>query len=151
MGWTNSHLHQFKIDGKTCGDPELLEDGFDDLDCIDSTVTKISEVVPIGGKRFRFTYEYDFGDSWQHEILFEGSPQPEPGRKYPLCIEGERACPPEDVGGVWSYAEFVEAIGDPKHGRHAELLEWSGPFDPEEFDPAEATKAMREGVPDWRD
>jgi hypothetical protein len=151
MGWTNSHLHQFEIDGKRYGDPELLDAGFNDFDCIDSTETKIGDIVPRSGKRFRFTYEYDFGDGWQHEILFEGTPKPEPGKKYPLCLEGERACPPEDVGGVWGFAEFLEAIGNPEHDRHDELLEWSGPFDPEAFDPVAATKAMRKGLPNWRD
>ena len=72
MGWTNSHLHQFKIEGELYGDPELLDDGFEDFDCVDSTVTKISEIVPKEGKRFSFIYEYDFGDGWEHEVLFEG-------------------------------------------------------------------------------
>ncbi|MGZ0174911.1 MAG: plasmid pRiA4b ORF-3 family protein, partial [Planctomycetales bacterium] len=62
MGWTNSHLHQFEIDGERYGDPELLDDGFEDFECVDSTVTKISKIVPKDGKRFQFTYEYDFGD-----------------------------------------------------------------------------------------
>ena len=106
MGWTNSHLHQFEIKGKRYGDPELLEDGFEDFGCIDSTVTMIGEIVPKTGKRFAFKYEYDFGDSWEHEVLFEGCPPLEKAKKYPLCLEGERACPPEDVGGVWGYGDF---------------------------------------------
>ena len=72
MGWTNSHLHQFEIDGERFGDPELLDDGFEDFECVDSTVTKISDIIPKDGKRFRFLYEYDFGDDWEHEVLFEG-------------------------------------------------------------------------------
>ena len=66
MGWTNSHLHEFEIDGERYGDPELLDDGFEDFKCVDSTITKISEFVPKAGKRFRFLYEYDFGDDWEH-------------------------------------------------------------------------------------
>ncbi|WP_166831562.1 plasmid pRiA4b ORF-3 family protein [Thalassoroseus pseudoceratinae] len=150
MGWTNSHLHQFEIDGERFGDPELLDDGFEDFECVDSTVTKISKIAPKDGKRFRFLYEYDFGDGWEHEILFEGCLKAEKGGRYPLCVEGERNCPPEDVGGVWGYAEFLEAIADPKHEQHDDFVEWAGEFDPEEFDAGETTKAMRRGLPDWR-
>jgi hypothetical protein len=151
MGWTNSHLHQFEIDGKRYGDPELLDDGFEDFECVDSTVTKISEIIPNNGKQFRFLYEYDFGDGWEHEVLFEGCLKAEKGGRYPLCVEGERACPPEDVGGVSGYAEFLKAIADPKHERYDEFVEWAGDFDPEEFDAAKTTKAMRRGLPDWRE
>lgn len=102
------------------------------------------------GKRFQFTYEYDFGDCWQHEVIFEGCLRAEKGGRYPVCVEGERACPPEDVGGVWGYAEFLEAIADPKHEQHDDFVEWAGDFDPEEFDAGKTTKAMRRGLPDWR-
>lgn len=150
MGWTNSHLHLFKIDGENYGDPDLLNDGFENFECIDSTVTKISEIVPKAGKRFQFVYEYDFGDSWQHEVLFEGCLKAEKGSRYPLCVEGERKCPPEDVGGVSGYSRFLEAIANPNHERHDELVEWAGDFDPEEFDSLKATNVMRRGLPDWR-
>jgi hypothetical protein len=150
MGWTNSHLHQFEFDGERFGDPELLDDGFEDFECVDSTVTKISEIIPKDGKRFRFLYEYDFGDGWEHEVLFEGCLKAEKGGRYPLCVEGERNCPPEDVGGVWGYAEFLEAINNPDHEQHDEFVEWAGEFDPEKFDASETTKAMRRGLPDWR-
>ena len=151
MGWTNSHLHQFEIDGERCGDPELLDDGFEGFNCVDSTVTMLSDILPESGQRFAFKYEYDFGDGWEHEILFEGCPSAEKGKKYPLCIEGERACPPEDCGGVWGYADFLEAITNPKHEEHESFLEWcGGSFSPDEFDPKKATKAMNRGLPDWR-
>ena len=151
MGWTNSHLHQFEIDGERFGDPELLDDGFEDFECVDSTVTMLSDILPESGQRFAFKYEYDFGDGWEHEILFEGCPPADKGKKYPLCVEGERACPPEDCGGVWGYADFLEAITNPKHEEHESFLEWcGGSFSPDEFDPKEATKAMKKGLPDWR-
>ena len=151
MGWTNSHLHHFRINDQLYGDPELMQENFEELEYKDSTTTRISDILPKTGKRFRFQYEYDFGDSWYHEVLFEGVVRAEPKVKYPLCLEGARACPPEDCGGIWGYADFVEAIQNPDHERHEELLEWvGGRFDPEEFDPATATKAMRKGLPDWR-
>ena len=117
---------------------------------MDSTVTKISEIVPKNGKRFQFLYEYDFGDGWSHEVVFEGCLRAESGQRYPLCLEGERACPPENVGGIWGYAEFLEAMADPNHEQHEEFLEWRGPFDPEKFDAVKTTKAMRRGLPNWR-
>jgi hypothetical protein len=151
MGWTNSHLHQFDIKGKRFGDPELLDDGFDDFECIDSTKTYLSQVLPKTGRRFAFKYEYDFGDSWEHEVLFEGNLPVDPKAKYPWCLEGERACPPEDCGGVWGYAEFLNAIGNRKHPEHKDTLRWAGgSFDPERFDHEAATKKMKKGLPDWR-
>ena len=150
MGWTNSHLHQFEINGDRYGDPDLLDDGFEDCECVDSTVTMVSDIVPQSGKRFVFKYEYDFGDGWEHEVLFEGCLEPEKGKKYPVCLEGKRACPPEDVGGVWSYEDFLGAIADPKHERHEEFMDWNGPFDPDDFDPKKTTREMKKGLPDWR-
>ncbi len=150
MGWTNSHLHQFEIDGERHGDPELIDDGFEDFECVDSTIRKISEIVPKDGKRFGFLYEYDFGDGWKHEVLFEGCLKAESGYRYPLCVEGECACPPEDVGGIGGYEEFLEALADPKHEQHDAFVEWAGEFDPEMFDAEKTTKLMRRGIPDWR-
>jgi hypothetical protein len=151
MGWTNSHLHQFEIKGERYGDPELLDDGFQDFECVDSTKTLLSAILPKTGKPFAFKYEYDFGDDWEHEVLFEGTPPVDPKAKYPLCLEGERACPPEDCGGVWSYADFLKAIRNPKHAEHENMLEWiGGRFDPEEFDPKKATEEMKKGLPNWR-
>ncbi|MFH1304708.1 MAG: plasmid pRiA4b ORF-3 family protein, partial [Planctomycetota bacterium] len=96
MGWDNMHLHQFEIKGERYGDPDLLDDGFGAFHCFDSTATILSQILPRTKKRFSFKYEYDFGDGWEHEILFEGRPSPQKKRKYPLCLEGEQACPPED-------------------------------------------------------
>jgi len=151
MGWTNSHLHQFEIGGVIHGDPELLYEGWqDETPPVDSLNTRISQIVPKDGKRYSFRYEYDFGDDWQHEVLSEGCLRAAKGERYPLCVEGERACPPEDVGGIWGYAEFLQALADPDHEQHDDFMEWAGPFDSEEFDAGKATKAMRRGLPDWR-
>ncbi len=151
MGWTNSHLHEFNIHGNVYGDPQLLDDGYEDFKCIDSTKIPLSRILPKTGKRFAFEYEYDFGDKWTHEVLFEGMPPIDAKAMYPLCLEGERACPPEDCGGIWGYRAFWEAISDPEHEEHANMLEWcGGPFDFEAFDPKAATKRMTLGLPDWR-
>jgi hypothetical protein len=151
MGWTNSHLHQFKIDGVPYGDPQLFSEGMEgETPPVNSLRTKLSTIIPRDGKRFQFEYEYDFGDGWEHDILFEGFVPAEKGARYPLCLEGERACPPEDVGGTYGYQDYLKAMANPRHKRHKEFLEWSGPFDPEKFDAQAATKEMRKGVPDWR-
>jgi hypothetical protein len=151
MGWTNSHLHHFKIGEQLYGDPMLMQENFEEMEYEDSTSTKMSDILPKSGKRFRLEYEYDFGDGWRHEVLFEGCVQAERGKRYPVCIEGARACPPEDVGGTWGYQEFLEAITDPEHEEHDGLLEWAGgSFDPEAFDPEATTRTMYRGLPDWR-
>jgi len=93
---------------------------------------RLSQVLPGEGRRC--TYQYDFGDDWQHEVLVEKILPPDPAARYPLCLKGKRACPPEDVGGVWGYADF-KALADPNHPEHKTLMEWyGGPCDPEAFD-----------------
>lgn len=87
---------------------------------------------------------------WQHEVVFEGCQRAEKGKRYPRCVDGARACPPEDVGGVHGFALYLEAIADPKHGRHKELLQWGGPFDPEAFNAKTVTTRMRQGFPEPR-
>ena len=152
MGWTNSHLHHFRIGEQLYGDPMLMEESMEEMDYKDSTRTRISKIVPKTGKRLSFMYEYDFGDGWEHDVLFEGCPQKEPGQKYPLCLEGERACPPEDVGGIGGFYEFLDAIGNKRHKQHKEMLEWIvGDFDPEKFDAKQATSEMKKGLPEWRE
>ncbi|MCZ2341517.1 MAG: plasmid pRiA4b ORF-3 family protein [Bacteroidales bacterium] len=152
MGWTNSHLHHFRVGEQLYGDPELMQENFAEMGYKDSTTTKISDILPKKEKTFRFEYEYDFGDGWLHEVLVEGVVGADPKTKYPLCLEGKRACPPEDCGGVWGYPDFLEAIQNPDHEQHEEMLEWiGGRFDPKAFDAAKATEAMRKGLSNWRE
>jgi hypothetical protein len=146
MGWENYHLYEFNVKGDRYGDPDTMNDDFMDMECADATTSMLSDILPDKGKKFAFKYTYDFGDDWNHIIQFEGRPAPEPKAKYPLCVEGERACPPEDVGGVPGYYYCLEALADPKHEAHAEMKEWIGRFDPEKFDAKRVTKAMRKGI-----
>jgi len=74
----------------------------------------------------RLTYRYDFGDDWAHRTGMEKVVEAEPGIRYPLCLDGKRACPPEDCGGTYGYRELLEAIQDPDHEDHDRLLEWVG-------------------------
>jgi len=129
MGWTQSHLYRFEVGGVDFGEP----DSADELAFRSAKATPLRKIAPAPGAVF--LYEYDFGDSWQHRIEVEKVLPPEQGRSYPRCLAGKRACPPEDVGGIWGYEEFLQAIRDPKHPEHAAMLEWvGGAFDPEAFD-----------------
>jgi hypothetical protein len=132
MGWTNSHLHQFVIDGAYYSDPEFELDEY--LDRVgDEHRTRLGRVVADRGARFG--YEYDFGDDWRHEVKVEAIGPVSADDKYPRCIAGERACPPEDCGGVWGYENFLAVIADPSDTEHESMLEWAGGnFDPEHCD-----------------
>jgi hypothetical protein len=145
MGWTNSHRHQFMIQGLSYSPPNPFANGEWDIDSENSAGIMLSDIVPATGKRFRFQYEYDFGDSWNHEILFEGFRTKDPAVRYPQCLDGARACPPEDCGGVWGYMGLLSALDDPKHARHDDMSEWVGPIDPEEFDAETVTAIMQNG------
>jgi hypothetical protein len=137
MGWTDSHLHQFSIGGVEYGQPD--PDYGDDMRS--EQRIKLGQVITT--EKERFVYEYDFGDSWTHLILLEKILPPDPAVHYPRCLAGKRACPPEDVGGVWGYAEFLEAIGKSDHPEHDAMLEWSGgAFDPEAFSLDEVNEAL---------
>ena len=142
LGWWNSHLHLFEIDGERYSQPSPDGDDYE-LDFKDESDIFISKLLPKSGTRTRWIYEYDFGDGWRHEILFEGFPPKAPKVTYPLCLEGKRACPPEDCGGPWGYSDFLDVIANPKHEEHTEMLEWSGPFDPDAFDAKKASREMR--------
>ena len=131
MGWEFEHLYRFNIGGVEYAD--LARASAEDVE--DACDTMLSEVLPARNRRPRFHYEYDFGDGWIHQLIVEERFPPEEGVKYPICVAGQRACPPEDCGGPRSYADFLEAISNPDHRRHDEILEWmGGEFDPEKFD-----------------
>jgi hypothetical protein len=143
FGWWNCHLHQFQIDGERYSLPATGKFDLGD-EFLDETQVLLSQLIPKSGQRARWNYEYDFGDGWRHEVLFEGLPPKVPKAKYPLCVEGERACPPEDCGGPFGYVNYLEAIANPKHKEHKEMLKWRGKFNPEEFDAQQTTAEMRE-------
>jgi hypothetical protein len=139
MGWWDYHLHQFTVGGTYFGVPHPDYGGY--LEMHDEEEITLAQVAPREGLKFR--YEYDFGDSWLHQVLVEKVLTPEPGQSYPVCIKGRRACPPEDVGGMWGYYAFLEAIRDPEHEEHESYMEWiGGEFDPEAFELDEVNEAL---------
>lgn len=129
MGWTDSHLHEFIIGKKHYTEyPDSKEDG---LEC---GKYRLGNLIKQQGRTF--TYLYDFGDGWEHELTLDQNRYFNPLLDLGLsCIAGERACPPEDVGGVFAYDEFCKALKDPKHPEHETNMEWTGGhFDSEKFD-----------------
>jgi hypothetical protein len=137
MGWSDYHLHEFRV-AVDSAHGRIERFGIPGDECVDEDPTRpgwtvrLSKVV--GRRDLPMLYIYDFGDDWQHLVMYEG---PAPlGRRttYPRCLSGARKCPPEDCGGVQGYAEFLEAVRDPKHERHKELLDWvGGTYDPDDF------------------
>jgi len=138
MGWENYHLYAFKIGPDEFTHPDADEG---ELNMGDATETMLSDVI--AEEKERFGYQYDFGDDWRHQIVVEKIVHSEVAQKHPVCLTGSRACPPEDVGGHWGYAEYLEALADPKHERHEELLKWRGKFAPEAFDCDAVNMALR--------
>jgi len=141
MGWTNSHLHQFIIDNEYYGEPEE-EDGYSE-ELKNEKRYRLNQFVTRKG--FKFIYEYDFGDSWEHIVHVEAILPIERGRQYPMCLEGKRACPLEDIGGMWGYDDFLKAFADPNHPEHDDIVdELGGDFDPEFFDIEDVNLGLRQ-------
>ena len=132
MGWTNSHLYRFQIGGREYAEPDP-DNEFYELDFKNSRRTKLGQLVTKKGDVF--LYEYDFGDSWIHELVVEDISKRELGKRYPTCLTGKRACPPEDCGGTYGYAELLKMISDPEHEQYLDMMTWlGGHFDPDSFD-----------------
>jgi hypothetical protein len=138
MGWQDYHLHEFRLPAPKNAVPIMVGIPDDESDAGRHTLpgwqVPVREYISERGQAIE--YEYDFGDGWEHEVLLEEVLLAEQGINYPRCVAGEHACPPEDCGGPSGYADFLAAIRDPRHARHAELIERiGGVFDAVEFDP----------------
>ncbi len=139
MSWWDYHLHQFIVGENYYGvpHPDYM------MDMLDESEVQLNQIADEGAK---FFYEYDFGDSWLHTLEVEKVVEPEPGQEYPLCLKGRRAAPPEDVGGIWGYEQYLEAMENPDHPEHEMYMEWRGEFDPEAFDLDEVNAELRKRV-----
>lgn len=163
MGWEDCHLHQFfqklkknvrpsreevmryydaakpdddfeaRMRGRKFFVPKTAPDGTPiDMEGRDEDAAMLAEVCPNASTKL--TYQYDFGDAWNHEIKVKRAGTPEPEVKYPICLGGEGACPPEDCGGIWGYYSMLEAIADPDHEEHEDMIDWLGDdFDSDAF------------------
>jgi len=146
MGWSNSHLYEFLVTDPETGKPVTI--GTPDEERWGNRRAQSGQEVPLvrylRPERPWVTYIYDFGDGWGHTLLLENVLPIDEDQRYPLCLAGKRACPPEDCGGPPGYQDFLRAIGDPKHVEHKAMLEWvGGNFDPEAFD---ATQVQFKGA-----
>jgi len=141
MGWTDSHMHGFRV-------PQPGQRGarrqFLPIEGADEKSTRIADLLR--RPKDRVIYEYDFGDGWEHEIVLEDVVARSPAARYPNVLSGQGACPPDDVGGIFGYYHFLEAIKDPKHPDHEDMVEWGGEdFDPARFDVQAVNRAFHGG------
>ena len=138
MGWLDYHLHAFRIQDASGG--EAIEVGIpDDESFADSAPVLAGWEIPVRSYLNEpgqaVNYEYDFGDGWNHQVLLEEILPHNRDARYPICVGGERSCPPEDCGGIWRYQAMLEVISDPAHEEHKDMLQWlGGDFDSERFD-----------------
>jgi hypothetical protein len=137
MGWRDCHLHVFRIRNPKTREEDSIgipDDEYDDNPAFPGCEVPVARYFTKPGAAAH--YEYDFGDGWEHDVVLEDVLEPERGKKYPRCLAGERACPPEDCGGVPGYERFLKVIADPEDEEHESMLEWAGgEFDPEAFHP----------------
>lgn len=139
MGWANSHLHEF-VNGRDrygIPDEDFPSALHDEVDYrLDQLLKK---------QKDKLTYVYDYGDGWEHYVVLEKILPFKTGTVLPVCLEGSRSCPPEDVGGIPGYEMLLEAISDPSHPEYEDMRAWIGSdFDPERFDPSQTNNLLRE-------
>ena len=141
MGWYDCHLHEFVIDHSHYGMVDPNDPGWDvGPELIDE---KRKRLLTVLGNRKTFEYIYDYGDSWWHNIRLEKRLPLTGLRPKAFCIDGERACPPEDVGGIPGYFEFLEVINDPTHEEYEDMMTWcGGVFDPRDFNATEVNRRL---------
>ncbi len=146
MGWEMSHLYAFHVGKEMITDAEsLLEMGERGREADE---TPINQLLKKQGDTC--TYTYDFGDSWEHNLVLEKILPADPDLEYPVCLDGARACPPEDCGGIPGYLEILETLKKPKSKAYKELMEWlEDDFDPEAFDAAAVNEEIAESFEEW--
>jgi len=143
MGWENYHLYEFIIDEIEYGEPD--EEYQPDIER--ARKYRLSQVLHSEGQRFR--YIYDYGDNWEHEIEVEKISEPKANMFYPVCLDGERACPPEDCGGDTGYKRLLMILQDPGHEEYDDMVSWSEGFNPETFDLRSVNKELRRYAQHW--
>ncbi len=128
MGWQDSHMHEFRIEGRR---PAVRS-------------ARIGDVLTEIGSSL--TYTYDLGDGWEHSIVLEKRFSGSDDTEYPVCLDGQQACPPEDCGGVPGYYDLLEVLQNPADERYEEMREWIGEdFDPRAFSVEAVNRQLRSG------
>jgi len=135
MGWQDSHMHEFRVDGRRTAGPGSAEKG---------RSARIGDVLT--GIGSSVTYTYDLGDGWEHSIVLEKRFCGADDAEYPVCLDGQQACPPEDCGGVPGYYDLLEVLQNPDDERYEEMREWVGEgFDPRSFSVDGVNRQLRTG------
>jgi hypothetical protein len=143
MGWENSHLHAFMV-GRNTYSERLGDDEYEPIGEDGDSVTL--ESLGLYRKGRTFAYEYDFGDSWTHEILVESAADRKPKTIYPRCTKAVGACPLEDSGGIYQYQRLLRILKTPTHREYEDVSEWLDPeFDPKRVDIEEINKYLANG------
>jgi hypothetical protein len=132
MGWTNSHMHQYRKNKIYYGKVDKRVEADFGFEVLDEKKFKILQVLD--KLKAKLIYEYDMGDSWEHILVLEKILPEDDKIKYPVCLDGAMACPPEDSGGIPGFYNFLEIIGNPDNDEYDEMMKWSGgEFNPDEF------------------
>jgi hypothetical protein len=144
MGWSNTHLHQFRKHRiHFVPSDEDISDLFPDDINYTKKKTKISDILLF--EKDKAIYDYDFGDGWEHDLVLEKIIPFEKGMIHPVCVKGKYQCPPEDCGGVWGYEDMLEVLRNPKHPEYKEITEWIGEdFDPDYFNLEEINALLKD-------
>ena len=137
MGWEGYHLHMFDVGGVLFGPADENSDHL-----INENAAKLTHVLPRVESALR--WDYDFGDGWEHDVLVEAIEPLNPKTKYPVVLDGDRACPLEDVGGPPGYEDLLRVLSNPKHKEHKHMVDWAPKgFDPAVFDLVAANRRVR--------
>ncbi len=140
FGWGDYHLHLFSAADRKYGVPDP---DFPEPEITPDEETRLNDVLI--KPKSKITYEYDFGDGWEHEIVLEKIAADDASESLFSCVAGARACPPEDCGGPFGYERLLKILSNPKHPEYDDMSEWIGEeFDPEEFDLEAVNKELRE-------
>ena len=138
IGWSDYHLYEFRVGKLLLGEPDP------DYSHETKSARRVRLREIIIREMAKFTYIYDFGDYWEHEITVERIISSNEELRHPVCIEGKRACPPEDCGGIWGYSDLLRIIRNPAHEEYKEMMEWlGGEFDPKRFDIDEVNRRLK--------
>ena len=138
MGWESYHLWHFDAGGRRYGVPDQA---WPDHGMVAARNVKLAALLDRGVRELLYTY--DMGDDWRHTITVEGVGPSEPDQQYPRFVDGERRCPPEDVGGLPGFEMFLDAMADPTHEEHHRLREWyGGPYNPDDIDERTTRRAL---------
>lgn len=141
MGWEDGHMHEFSIGQRRFGRPDPEDQLMGMPSAENERTVRLSGIL--GRVSSKVIYTYDFGDSWEHSIVLEKWLPIDPNATYPICTDGQLACPPEDCGGVPGFYDLVEALADPNHERYEEMLDWiGGDFDPQAFSVDKVNKML---------